>query len=56
MRTDWNFLSVMFYELFDLNTDPWQMHNIYDRQNKSYKDALRTRVAHEWYCAGATCT
>ena len=47
--TDGNvdFQSPMHYELFDMDADPWQMHNIYSEANSSFKASLHEEV-HKW--------
>jgi len=53
-----DFQSPFFFEYFDLDTDPWQMHNIYEEVRKS--DPQRIERLHEelqaWrVCKGSSC-
>jgi len=64
---DWNFqnysspvglldpYSYKFYELFDLDADPWQLKNIYATVSDSIKKDLHALVVSEFNCKGATC-
>lgn len=66
---DWNFenystpagtqdpYSYKFYELFDLDADPWQLTNIFGHTGTSeaLKQQLHELVASEFKCRGATC-
>jgi hypothetical protein len=58
---DWNFeqyngSEYKFYELFDLNTDPWQLSNLYYHStNTSLKQQLHDIAAREFKCRGETC-
>jgi hypothetical protein len=64
---DWNFLnystppgelnaySYKFYELFDLNVDPWQLTNTYPNATEQAKKELHALVAAEFSCSGPTC-
>jgi N-acetylglucosamine-6-sulfatase len=48
--------SYKFYELFNLDADPWQLTNIYHNASALVKRKLHTLVASEFRCSGATCT
>lgn len=64
---DWNFVnyssgigildpySYKFYELFDLDTDPWQVKNIYKSAAPALKQDLHARVESLFKCSGPTC-
>ena len=47
--------SYKFYELFDLDADPWQRRNIYSEATDDLKKELHTLVASEFRCRGTTC-
>ena len=50
--SDWNFSSVSFYELFNMTTDPHQLHNLYDQTPEVTKRALHQQLVKQWTCAG----
>jgi N-acetylglucosamine-6-sulfatase len=64
---DWNFqnyssppgvpdpYSYKFYELFDLDADPWQKKNMHQNASAAVKTALHMLVAAEFKCSGETC-
>ena len=40
---------------FDMDADPWQLHNVYASANASYKAMLHEQV-HQWLaCKGKSC-
>merc|ERR1712070_393653 len=50
-----DFSSVYFYELFDLDADPYELHNIFDQSSQEMKDMLHM-ITKQWYeCQGKTC-
>ena len=56
--TDWNFEAVDFFELFDLTTDPHQLHNLYYRSpmpSVALRQELHERLRKAWACRGADC-
>lgn len=49
------FDAVDFVEIYDLDKDPWQMHNTVNETGASEKAAMQAEL-HKWYqCAGASC-
>eukprot|EP01060_Flectonema_neradi_P023355 TRINITY_DN315_c0_g2_i5.p1 TRINITY_DN315_c0_g2~~TRINITY_DN315_c0_g2_i5.p1 ORF type:complete len:524 (+),score=126.69 TRINITY_DN315_c0_g2_i5:42-1574(+) len=49
------FDTINFYELYDMDKDPWQMTNIYNSTTQEMKDALHNDV-HQWLqCKGGDC-
>lgn len=50
--SDWNFSNVSFYELFNMTTDPHQLHNLYTHAPETTKRALHEQVVKQWTCAG----
>jgi arylsulfatase A-like enzyme len=49
------FTSVYFYELFDLEKDPYELHNIYNESSQATKDMLHA-ITRKWYeCQGKSC-
>ena len=49
------FKSVYFYELFDLDKDPFELHNIFNSSSAELKAWLHTTVRAYYECAGASC-
>eukprot|EP01061_Rhynchopus_euleeides_P033632 TRINITY_DN564_c1_g2_i1.p2 TRINITY_DN564_c1_g2~~TRINITY_DN564_c1_g2_i1.p2 ORF type:complete len:528 (+),score=226.56 TRINITY_DN564_c1_g2_i1:69-1586(+) len=50
-----DFSSIEFYELFDMDKDPWQLVNIYASASQDLKAALHADV-HQWLqCKGGNC-
>ena len=44
-----------FYELYEMDTDPWSLHNVYKSAPKARLEKMQSRLK-EWYeCAGAAC-
>merc|ERR1712217_306988 len=49
------FSSVYMYELFDLDADPYELHNMYNASSMLLRDQLHT-ITHQWYsCKGTSC-
>jgi hypothetical protein len=48
-----NFTSVYLYELFDLDADPYELHNIYASADAELKTLLHSAVRRFYECAGA---
>ena len=50
-----DFSDIHFYEMYNMDTDPWQLKNIYAEQTNDTKAALHADV-HQWLkCKGADC-
>lgn len=49
---DWWFEDVEFYELYDLDQDPYQLHNIYPEAPANVRDLLLQWMEKEWTCGG----
>ena len=47
--------SYKFYELFDLDADPWQLTNIYANATEGVKRELHALIASEFGCSGSAC-
>ena len=47
--------SYKFYELFNLDLDPWQLTNLYNNASDTVKQELHAMVASEFGCSGVTC-
>ena len=47
--------SYKFYELFDLDADPWQFKNVYAAAPDAVKEELHALVVSQFRCSGATC-
>eukprot|EP00730_Choanoeca_flexa_P010995 TRINITY_DN2210_c0_g1_i2.p1 TRINITY_DN2210_c0_g1~~TRINITY_DN2210_c0_g1_i2.p1 ORF type:complete len:519 (+),score=99.21 TRINITY_DN2210_c0_g1_i2:179-1558(+) len=56
-RTNWNFddSGIDFYEYYDVDSDPYQLHNIYNTLNNSYKEQLHNYLVSAWKCQGSDC-
>ena len=55
---DFLFKSVVFREVYDMDVDPWQMHNLYDEWNHTHKLRLEQleELTHAMYhCKGSGC-
>ena len=54
---DWNFEHVEFYELYNVASDPHQLHNQYYRGSFSpgAKQELHERLRTAWACQGSGC-
>lgn len=53
-----NFTKPYMYQLFDLNTDPYELYNIYNQTKTSKPELIQMlhNLTHTWYhCAGANC-
>lgn len=50
-----NFTKVDFVELFDISSDPWQMHNLANNSGSIPVPKLKQAVAQFYNCAGDTC-
>jgi N-acetylglucosamine-6-sulfatase len=47
---DWNFSNIIFYELYNLNTDPFQLNNLYNNASLNFKQFLHTSLLNYWNC------
>ena len=52
---DWHYESPVHYELFNVTSDPHQLHNLYYSAPRSLVDSLQSRLLAHWKCAGVTC-
>ena len=43
------------YELYDISTDPYQMHNLFATTDHTTKAALHAQLAEYWNCRGSAC-
>jgi hypothetical protein len=51
----WNFTDdIQFTALYDLNADPWQLHNVYSAAPQPMKDQLRIELMHAQSCKKQT--
>ncbi len=50
---DWYFSNIIFYELYDLIKDPYQLDNIYSKQSSDMKDWLHISLLNLWTCGPA---
>lgn len=53
-----NFFHSLFcrrYELYDLNTDPYQMKNIYSQASAADRTRYHQMAQAAWVCEGSSC-
>jgi hypothetical protein len=56
IRTDYNFrMAPEFFELYDLNKDPFQMKNIYSSYDTEKLAAFKKQLASLYSCQGDSC-
>ena len=53
--SDFNFARTVFVEVFDLDQDPWQLHNIVNSTSAATLAAWRELVAKLYTCQGEEC-
>ena len=53
--SDWFFEDVNFWELYDLDADPFQLTNAYNSSSPALRLRLASELKEYWHCAGATC-
>ena len=53
---DWDFDHVYFRELYDLRTDPYQLHNLYPGTPADTRQELHEMLRKEFSCAGTNCS
>ena len=49
------FSDVDEYQLFDLASDPFELHNVYDETDQAIKRELARRLRRHYPCSGASC-
>merc|ERR1712187_94138 len=52
---DWNFTNYNFVEIFDMDKDPHQLHNLANKTSLSIKAKLLSLLQAQWECAGQNC-
>jgi hypothetical protein len=52
---DFEFRSIVFRELYDLDKDPWQMHNVHGQTSPAVEQALANLTRSLYRCQGAQC-
>jgi len=53
---DWNFTSPnIFVEIYDLDTDPYELHNLANKTSAEDKKKLHDLLVKEWQCIGDSC-
>ena len=55
MVQDWFFEDINFFELYDLEKDPYQLSNIYATASAELKSELASELKQYWHCSGASC-
>lgn len=53
--SDFNFAHTVFVEVFDLNVDPWQMHNVVNKTSSADLSAWKDSVSKLYACKGESC-
>ena len=53
--TDWHFQNVSFHEMYDLDTDPYQLNNIYHLASPQLLANLTKVLDAQYSCSGPTC-
>lgn len=51
----YEFDEVQFFEFFDMDTDPWQKHNMFRNLTAAQRVAWAQRVGAMFNCKGAQC-
>eukprot|EP00039_Didymoeca_costata_P006186 m.88129 g.88129 ORF g.88129 m.88129 type:complete len:133 (+) comp13147_c0_seq1:1266-1664(+) len=54
-RKNWHFENILEYELFDLDKDPYELHNIYPQAPADLKKVLHERISEYYTCQGNSC-
>lgn len=49
------FSNVDMYQLFDLTTDPYELHNVYNSTAQAVRDALAAKLRLYYPCKGPAC-
>ena len=49
------FSDIDMYQLFDLTTDPFEQHNVYNETDLAIKEELAHRLRLHYPCSGASC-
>ena len=52
---DWQFDAVDFRELYDLSTDPFQLHNLWPNASDGVRAKYRADMDTVWGCKGTAC-
>jgi hypothetical protein len=52
---NFDFTKVSFHEFFEMDSDRWQMHNVYNALSADAKVAWAERVSKLFACRGAKC-
>eukprot|EP00041_Stephanoeca_diplocostata_P003934 m.39508 g.39508 ORF g.39508 m.39508 type:complete len:609 (-) comp14720_c0_seq1:149-1975(-) len=57
IAADWSFPvgGILFREYYDLNTDPYELHNHYNNAPSSLKEALHAQLDQLFHCVGSDC-
>ncbi len=51
--SDWSFSDIIFYELYDLAEDPYQLNNLYSTISPKMKTFLHDSLLRLWNCGDA---
>ena len=49
------FSDVDMYQLFDLTTDPYELHNVYNETDAAITTALAKKLREYYPCQGVAC-
>jgi len=53
---DWEYTAINFYELYDIDKDPYQLKNIYNTISADEQQELHTTLREMWNCRGTYVT
>jgi hypothetical protein len=49
---DWMYRTPYHHELYNMEVDPYQLHNLYDAAAAGTKAKLQARLEAQWKCKG----
>jgi len=52
--SDWEYADINFYELYDIDADPFQLKNIYHTVSVDLQQQLHKQLRQHWACSGTT--
>ena len=56
VEADWGFERPSFFELYDMLSDPAQLHNVYAAAPVALRDNLAARVRAQYGCVASACS
>eukprot|EP01060_Flectonema_neradi_P003729 TRINITY_DN1242_c1_g1_i1.p1 TRINITY_DN1242_c1_g1~~TRINITY_DN1242_c1_g1_i1.p1 ORF type:complete len:536 (+),score=103.61 TRINITY_DN1242_c1_g1_i1:44-1651(+) len=51
----WNQSTIQYRELYDVEADPYQIHNIYESSDQGIKSSLQQQLSDYYKCSGLSC-